>query len=482
MANQEDIARAQRGKDVWNAWAEENPGAEVDFTQEAFEGIDFSGFVFPGRADFEQAQFNETVSFANANFRDVAKFFNADFVHSANLQGAKFEGPADFSHTRFRQGDTNFSGATFEGHANFLKSNFDQGAADFNGTTFLHDVVFAEATFHRAAVYSGARFGKLADFRSARFSGGADFHKAAFSDGPARFPNAYFYQMAHFGGASFGKKGADFSATIFSKRAIFDEAHSAGYVNFRRAQFKGEAAFRSSKLRGLVAFDDAQFTTIAVFKDSTFESVPTFHGAKLHEDTTFEGVTWPERPHEGQSPYDAARAWARLRVEMNRLHKHEDELFFFAKELNARVHDRRNEPLAKRLLYRSYLALGAGRSVAKPFGWLLGLNAVLFLPIYWFATAAIQWRKISIRDILADVVSFNIPTDVVSFTLGQALPLIGGSNPERADLYRRLFARADSAGMDVPLWLELVGTFQQLVGVVLLFVIGLALRNRFRMK
>ncbi len=55
MANQEDIARAQRGKDVWNAWAEENQGAEVDFTQERLEGIDFNGFVFPGRADFEQA-------------------------------------------------------------------------------------------------------------------------------------------------------------------------------------------------------------------------------------------------------------------------------------------------------------------------------------------------------------------------------------------------------------------------------------------
>ncbi len=134
------------------------------------------------------------------------------------------------------------------------------------------------------------------------------------------------------------------------------------------------------------------------------------------------------------------------------------------------------------MLYRTYLALGAGRSVTKPLGWLLGLNAVLFFPIYWYAASAIQWRKLATEDVLADVVSFNIPADVVSFTLGQALPFIGGSNPERADLYRRLFARADSAGIDMPLWLEFVGTLQQLVGVGLLFMIGLALRNRFRMK
>jgi uncharacterized protein YjbI with pentapeptide repeats len=437
MANAEDIARAQWGKDVWNAWAEGNPGAEVDFTQETSEGIDFSGFVFPGAADFKGVRFI---------------------------------------------GDTNFIGATFEGHTNFLGAHFEEGAVHFNGATFLDEVVFAEARFQRAAVFSVKRFEKLADFRSARFHGEADFHKATFSDGLARFPSATFYQIVHFSGARFGKEGADFSDTQFNHRASFDEARSAGYANFQRARFNGEASFRSSKLRGLVAFNDAQFTTIAVFKDSTFHSVPTFHGAELHEDTTFEGVTWPKRPHEGQSPYDAVRAWARLRVEMSRLHKHEDELFFFAKELNARAQDRRNEPPAKRLLYRSYLALGAGRSVAKPLGWLLGLNAGLFLPIYWSATAAIQGRKVSIRDMLADAAILNIPADVVSFTLGQALPLIGSSNPERADLYRRLFAGGDSRGIDVPLWLESVGIVQQLVGIVLLFVIGLALRNRFRMK
>ena len=32
MANQEDIERAKLGKEAWNAWAEENPGAKVDFS------------------------------------------------------------------------------------------------------------------------------------------------------------------------------------------------------------------------------------------------------------------------------------------------------------------------------------------------------------------------------------------------------------------------------------------------------------------
>ncbi len=481
MTNPEDIARAQRGRDEWNTWAEENPGTVVDFQGANLKRIDFAGFIFPGAVNFTDVTLDAQASFKDAIFLETANFTSASFMGSGDFHGATFKAEATFHSVRFRQG-SDFDGATFEGHANFLSANFEQVAADFSGTTFLQDAIFAEAKFTRGAVFSGVRFVKLAEFRAARFSGSANFGKAIFIGGAARFLDVTFHQMVHFGGVSFGEKGADFSRAKFGQYATFDNAHFAGYANFQRAEFVGVASFRSTKLRGLAAFNDTNFNTTAVFTDCIFAAVPTFHGAELHEDTTFEAVTWPKRPHEGQSPYDAARAWGRLRVEMNRLHKHEDELFFFTKELSARTHDRRNEPLAKRRLYRIYLALGAGRSVAKPLGWLLGLNAVLFLPIYWYAASAIQWRTLSIRDILADIVSFNIPADVVSFTLGQALPLFGGSNPERVDLYKRLFPSSDSSGIDVPLWLEFMGIFQQLAGIVLLFLIGLALRNRFRMK
>jgi hypothetical protein len=390
MANSEDIERAQQGKEVWNAWAEANPGARVDFSHVGLMKMDFTSLVFPGEACFEGAKFNVEVSFEDTQFKR--------FV---NFAGAEFGSDADFSLTRFGSRVV-FTRAVFVGEANFYESIFD-GCAEFQ-----------RLNFH-----------KLADFRNAEFQEDACFNNAEFGE---------------------------------------------------------EALFCGAEFNGLIDFENAIFTRITSFQNCIFEFVPIFHGAQLHEDTTFEAVTWAERPHEGQSPYNAARAWARLRVEMNRLHKHEDELRFFAKELNARAHDTRNEPWAKRLLYRIYLALGAGRSVARPLRWLLGLNAVLFLPIYWYATSAIQWRKLPIQDVLADVVNFNIPADAVSFTLGQALPLVGGANPERADLYRRLFALGESADIDVPLWLEFVGTFQQLVGVVLLFMIGLALRNRFRMK
>ncbi len=482
MASEEDIARAQQGKDVWNAWAEENPGTGVNFHEAVLKQIDFAGFVFPGAVDFVSASLDAQVSFKDTKFCDTANFHNTNFLGSGDFHGATFKGEATFHRVRFHGGGAHFNGATFEGHANFLSAAFKVDSGVFKDTTFRQDAIFSEAEFQKAADFSGARFGKLAEFRSATFNGFGNFGKAVFSDGPARFHKAVFHRMAHFGGAKFGKKGADFSNTEFRQYTTFDETHFVGYANFQGAKFYKVAGFRNTEWHGLAVFNDTTFNAIAVFTQCIFAAVPTFHGATLHEGTTFEGVTWPERRHEGQSPYDAAGAWAWLRVEMSRLHKYKDELSFFAKELRARAQDRRNEPLGKRLLYRSYVALGAGRSILRPLGWLLGLNTFLFLPIYWYATSNIQWRKLLNRDVLADVVSFNIPGDVVSFTLGQALPLIGGSNPERTDLYERLFPRADCGGIDVPLWLQFVGAGQQVAGVVLLFLIGLALRNRFRMK
>ena len=74
MANNEDIARAQQGKDVWNAWAEENPGTAVDFHDADFKQIDFAGFVFPGAAGFAGATLDAHASFKDTKFCNTANF------------------------------------------------------------------------------------------------------------------------------------------------------------------------------------------------------------------------------------------------------------------------------------------------------------------------------------------------------------------------------------------------------------------------
>ena len=82
MANQEDIERAKQGKVVWNAWAKTHLQDVADFSKAKLDGIDFTGFVFRGRADFDGTTFHEDVSFKDAMFIEIAVFVENLTRHS----------------------------------------------------------------------------------------------------------------------------------------------------------------------------------------------------------------------------------------------------------------------------------------------------------------------------------------------------------------------------------------------------------------
>jgi hypothetical protein len=63
--------------------------------------------------------------------------------------------------------------------------------------------------------------------------------------------------------------------------------------------------------------------------------VPEFFGAVLHEGTVWRGVQWPT-PKTAAEAGPFIDAYERLKLEMDRLKKHEDELNFFALELRSR--------------------------------------------------------------------------------------------------------------------------------------------------
>jgi len=70
------------------------------------------------------------------------------------------------------------------------------------------------------------------------------------------------------------------------------------------------------------------------FEGATFKTVPPkFFGAKLHEGTVWRGIQWPRAPKEAREAGRFVDAYERLKLEMDRLKKHEDELDFFAREM-----------------------------------------------------------------------------------------------------------------------------------------------------
>jgi hypothetical protein len=262
----------------------------------------------------------------------------------------------------------------------------------------------------------------LANFKRTTFSGTAHFRGALFSD-VALFDRATFSEEAIFEGATFSN-WASFQRTAFADFTDFNGATFASRAHFSNAQFEGETSFEAA----------------------TFSAEPpTFFGAKLHEGTVWRHVKWPRAP---KNPFEAEKfidAYERLKLEMDRLKKHEDELAFFALELKSRGP---SLPIAFYGVLSDY-----GRSYIRPLVALfvtVAVGAVLFLPHF-----GLSRYPLAIGLSVANTVG----------VLGFRKDFI---NPQVIDALSRA--------------LKVVSAVQTVAGIVSLFFFGLAVRNRFRMK
>lgn len=71
--------------------------------------------------------------------------------------------------------------------------------------------------------------------------------------------------------------------------------------------------------------------------------------------------------------------------------------------------------------------------------------------------------------------------DIISFTLGHALPFIGSVGAAREGAIHRLFEKIDDK-IAMPIGVEILSMVQSLFGALLLFLFLQAIRNHFRLK
>jgi hypothetical protein len=334
----------------------------------------------------------------------------------------------------------------------FTNTNFD-GAVNFDGFLFARDVDFASAKFCEYAGFKSARFSGRTDFAYATFTGHANFNAAVFS-------SAADFSLARFAGYS------GFHSARFYRNADFNSAKFFGYADFRSSRFSGYIDFESATFFRESIFINAEFIANTVFAYTRFEiNAPDFRGAKMHEATEWHGVHWPPVPEDEDEDVAQMRvsaqaqvyAYERLKQEMERLKKHEDEQFFFRKELRAR------RGLVSRwsgtwLLNCAYEVLSRyGQSILRPALWLLAL--------FWFGIAVFTgfpvFEGVPMAIPRAAILSF---ANIFSF-----LPI------KREIMTPEMIAGLSSAA-------QIVSVTQSLLGIVLLFLLGLALRSRFRMR
>lgn len=230
-------AEARQG---WNAWRRNPANAAIEVT---FEGVDFraeenswisfAGFEFGNRTDFSGAIFGDDAQFTRAAFGVWARFSGAKFGNEARFVSVTFELGASFAGSVFGN-RAQFAGTTFAGSTVFSGATFG-GGANFAGEAGERDVEVRQRAW--ASLEESERGRRERSYRKRR---------EAIGIGPARFSGLSF-AGAHFCGlVSFARRSferpANFTDVRFDDPPDFD-----GATNLQRIDFTGaRAAFASA--------------------------------------------------------------------------------------------------------------------------------------------------------------------------------------------------------------------------------------------
>jgi uncharacterized protein YjbI with pentapeptide repeats len=439
IANPENITRdeclalARCGAQTWNQWRRE----------------------FPSKFFRTSDRFHAIQSFLRGN---CANFSGVEFIESIDFSGFEFGAGA------------NFEQATFHKQSDFRRSNFDDGcnfafckfleSVTFSGSTFLGETQFSVTEFRAGAVFEVVTFGSSAKFSGARF------------DGEVFFDCKYPSGSIAFDEVTFGGHISRFSATSFKQ-----EDGRISNANFAGAHFLGASDFSNLKFIGVTKFSKSLFSqkNSRITKDGRdhwlhwkaeerfvrFSQPPLFFNTSFEEDVSFERADFPSVTGFETS----ARAYRALRKIFASLGtKNEENRFFrleMAEEAKAAEHSR--DPA--KWLYIAYRELANfGFSVQRPV-LLLVITLLLMLPLYaWQAGLQACWPNSP---------GCSLTGPLFQFAAAHALP---GFEKLAEPASKALF------GEQMGVWTVLTLLHHKAVSLLALFLIGLALRNLFKMK
>ena len=459
------------GETPFNQFTQNNRLALTDDEKRELDNLAEKNGGHPRYSQESAGSLASYMDFSDQEFVDGASFGQRVLLR-ASFKGATFEGKVDFRRATFTD-PANFNGAIFKDRARFDDATFEN-TVYFKGAKFKETAVFNRAAFKVGAYFQGVSFLPKEGFRGEMF-GGVGFQKTTFT-GEASFENATFKVGASFDGATF-HDSANFKGVAFANKA-----------DFQRTTFELNTDFVCVTFNDAVIFNDAAFKTVTSFNGTLFKQPPKFFGTRLHEDTNFSGVDWREaessyarswweaiqacatRKGIGSSVLnadDAIRAWDRLALIMSNLEKLPERHEFYRLRMRAQ----RGKEGCSLLSLANWLfdvSSDYGWSVPRALAWWFGHFTVMALII--FAGAYTIPAKPGCGPVLWD--SF-----LTSFA--NAHTLLGLASK---DGYLRAARDCLVAGNHTGWILISVGVLEAIVGPILLFVVLLSLRNRFRLR
>ena len=347
---------------------------------------------------------------------------------------------ADFSHVRFEEivtfNETRFYGQTFISNASF------------NSATHFH-----RTHFDAPISLDGSQFKHSASFIAVEFTGGASFRNVVFK-APVMFNDSKFEERYYSAGISTPIL-ADFTNATFTSRA-----------SFREVLFGNDDSAYSRRLwpERRVDFTNTKFMATTDFRRAEFAGPPAFFHTSLHEDTDFSGIDWTKAETQQVDIEYAIRAWERLELIMSRIEKPLDRHRFFRLKMRAR---RRTDGRFLWLLNWLFdIISDYGWSVGRAFTWWVGhwtISALLLFANSFPTAAPSDWSE------------FALAALETGFANAHPFLLLSTSEGYLAAA-RELLEVNDKWNLLIP-----IGTFEAVLGPILLFFLALTLRNRFRL-
>ena len=370
LEGDEAISLWLKGEEAWNQWCDDNPQADILFT--------------------------------NVDFGTIVK------QHSLK--------EISFVHYRFPTGNVYFSNAAFgDCNVNFRETLFGDGY-----------VVFTDAVFGGSNV---------------------SFHNATFGDGDI-----------HFIDVSFGNANIDFQGTNFGKNRIFFSRiqTSKGVFNFR-PEYLGDCQrldMSNSTIESSLNFSGIDCPTVLNLQGTRLSHPVDFDRANIRFRTNRHFVVLKK----AINPADSA-SFRRLKKIAQDGGDHDRALDFYANEMRSAYWYTITGPTLA--LYYLYDWLSDyGRSILRPI-------IAMIISIWIYAQIYIRYATESTQEL----------ADAIVFSAVHIVPIYPGLRGISNDLAIRLFG---DKFPDTHWSLIAVIASQYILSSILLFLLLLALRNRFR--
>ncbi len=472
LAGDEALSLFRQGKVAWNLRMKENDLKLIDFSNidfSEFEKIDFSGFCFNSdRIDFEDARFSDKeVDFSNTDFSRAKEvsFSHADFGNRKTV----------FADAKFGDAKVDFSGARFGfGGAIFDNAKFGRGYKTFGGVNFEDGVVLlphGEPAFTVVASFScvdfgtgditfvKAKFGKgIVDFSSAIIGGNIDFYRAVFKGCDVNFKDTEFCRPCNLTYICSKTDEWDLKDVFRDQEALH------GFLTL------GECLRSTPSMGAYSTFDFSRttFRSTLSLDYSLFDCVPDFTSTRFERDvsmekTRVEYLTYPLR-RSWRNPIPKARRrdsskYRKMRGMAASAGDFERELDFFSYEQRSKFLHSLNAIEYFPILLFNFLS-DFGRSLARP------ITALLFV---WGASTYAMYK-------LSSTIHPEKIFHSMVVSTANLLPFLSWSNVSTDESISALFGDEVSPSF----FIHLIGYLESFSGLILIFLVALAIRNRIK--